>query len=95
MGIDFRVASVSRDREVIHQLYAPDWKIWFPEEGDARHGTADDPRMLLIGVEVEMAEFLEVNKPKPVMLFEMAKGWITGTEPDLGEMHKLEQPHRR
>ena len=89
------IATVSRDRQIIHEIYAPDWKIWFPQEGDSRHGTPDDPRMVLIGVEVQMAEFLEVNKPKPVLLFEIAKGWITGAEPDLGEMHRLEQPHRR
>jgi hypothetical protein len=22
----------------IRELYAPDWKMWFPDEGDARHG---------------------------------------------------------
>jgi hypothetical protein len=32
---------------------------------------------------------LEVNKPKPVVLYEMVKGWLTGTEPDIGEMHEL------
>jgi general stress protein 26 len=88
------IARVSRDRQIIRELYASDWKIWFPEEGDPRHGTSDDPRMVLMGVEVEMAEFLEVNKPKPVVFFEIAKGWLTGSEPDVGEMHKLEQPHR-
>ena len=29
----------------------PDWKIWFPDEGDPRHGTPDDPRIVLIGVD--------------------------------------------
>jgi Uncharacterized stress protein (general stress protein 26) len=89
------IATLSRDRQIIHELYAPDWQVWFAEEGDARHGTPDDPRMVLIGIDVHLAEFLEVNKPKPLLLFEIAKGWITGTEPNLGEMHKLEGPHRR
>ena len=88
------IASISRDRQTIRKLYAPDWKIWFAEEGDPRHGTADDPRMVLIGVRVETAEFLEVNKSKPVVLFEIAKGWVTGKEPELGEMHELEHPRR-
>ena len=35
------------------------------------------------------AEFLEINKSKPVMLFEMVKGFVTGTEPELGEMHAI------
>ena len=89
------IATVSRDRAKIRELYAPDWKVWFAEEGDPRHGTADDPRMVLIGVTVHAAVFLEINKPRPVLLYEMIKGWLTGTEPELGEMHHLEQARGR
>jgi general stress protein 26 len=85
------IAKISRDREVIRQLYAEDWKIWFPDEGDPRHGTPEDPRMVLIGVDVHSAVFLEVNKPQPVVLYEIAKGWFTGTMPDLGEMHEVKK----
>ena len=87
-------AIISRDRDKIHELYAPDWKMWFGDEGDPRHGSPDDPRMVLIGVQVHAAEFLEVNKPKPVVLYELVKGWLTGSEPELGEMHELREPRR-
>ena len=88
-------AVVSRDRHKIHELYAADWKLWFPEEsGDSRHGTADDPRMVLIGVMVHAAEFLEVNQPTAVVLYEFVKGWLTGTQPEVGEMHELKGAHR-
>jgi len=50
---------------------------------------------VLIGVTVHAAEFLEVNKPRPVLLYEFVKGWLTGTEPEIGEMHALEEPGRR
>jgi general stress protein 26 len=83
------IASITRDRKKISELYAPDWKAWFPDEGDPRHGTPDDPRMVLIGVDVHAAVFLEVNKPQPVVLFEIAKGWVTGTAPDIGELHTV------
>lgn len=83
------IATPSRDRAKIHELYAPDWKMWFGEEGDPRHGTKDDPRMVLIGVDVHAAVFLEMDKPQPVVLFELVKGWLTGAEPDLGEMHRI------
>jgi general stress protein 26 len=83
------IAAPSRDRNKIRELYAPDWKMWFPDEGDSRHGTADDPRMVLIGVQMHAAEFLEVDKPQPVVLYELVKGWLTRTEPDLGKMHEL------
>jgi general stress protein 26 len=83
------VATISRDRQKIRELYAPDWKMWFPDEGDPRHGTPDDPRLVLIGVDIHAAVFLEVNKPQPVVLYELVKGWITGTEPQLGKMHTV------
>ena len=87
-------AEVSRDRDKIRELYAPDWRAWFDDEGDARHGTPDDPRMVLIGVTIHSAEFLEVNKPRPVILYELVKGLVTGNEPELGEMHELVEPRR-
>jgi general stress protein 26 len=85
------IASITRDRRKIHELYAPDWRAWFPKEGDPRDGTADDPRMVLIGVDVHAAAFLEVNKPQPVVLYEVAKGFFTGSTPDIGEMHHIEK----
>lgn len=83
------IATPTRDRAKIHELYAPDWKMWFGEEGDPRHGTRDDPRMVLIGVNVHAAVFLEMDKPQPVVLFELVKGFVTGEEPDLGQMHHI------
>jgi general stress protein 26 len=83
------LASITRDRQKIHELYAPDWKAWFPKEDDPRHGTKDDPRMVLIGVDVHAATFLEVNQPQPIVLFEVIKGWVTGSTPEIGEMHHV------
>ena len=85
------IATITRDRQKIHELYAPDWKAWFPKEGDARHGSADDPRMVLIGVDVHAAAFLEVNKPQPIVLYEVVKGFLTGATPEVGEMHHIEK----
>ncbi len=83
------IARVSHDREKIHELYAPDWKAWFGQEGDPRHGTKDDPRIVLIGVDVHAATFLEVDTPQPVVLFELVKGWVTGEAPELGEVREI------
>ncbi len=83
------LASVTRDRDKVRELYATDWKAWFPDEGDSRHGTPDDPRMVLIGIDVHAAVFFEVNKPRPVVMYEVAKGWLTGEMPDVGEMHTV------
>jgi general stress protein 26 len=83
------LAKISRDRQTIRELYQPDWKAWFPEEGDPRHGTPDDPRIVLIGVDVHAAIFFEVTKPRPVVVYEVAKGWLTGTMPDVGEVVRV------
>jgi general stress protein 26 len=74
------IASITRDRQKIGELYAPDWKAWFPKEGDP-----------LIAVDVHAASFLEVNKPQPVVLYEVVKGFLTGSTPELGEMHHIEK----
>ena len=83
------VARLTTDRAAIAALWGKDWKAWLPEEGDPRHGTPEDPRIVLIGVDVHSAVFFEADKPQPVVLFEMVKGWMTGKEPDLGKMHRI------
>lgn len=78
-------ATVSQDRRAIRELYQPDWKAWFGDQGGARDGGPDDPRMALILVDVHTASYLVVNKPQPVVLFEVAKAMVTGNPPKLGE----------
>ena len=46
---------------------------------------------MLIGVTAHAVEFLEVDQPRPVVLYELVKGWLTGSEPDLGEMHEVKK----
>lgn len=84
------IATLSRDRAKIHELYARDWGMWFPDEGDPRHGTPDDPRLVLIGVDVHAASYLELDRPQPVVLFEVVKGFVTGETPELGEVQRVE-----
>jgi general stress protein 26 len=72
-------AVITRDRAKIHELYRSDWRAWFPKGDDPRHGTNDDPRMVLIGVTVHAA------------VFQVAKGWLTGSTPELGTLHHVER----
>ncbi len=83
------IAKISTHRRKIQELYRPDWKIWFGDQGGKQDGTADDPRMVLIGVNIEAATFMEVTKQQPVVLYEMVKGLVTGKAPDLGETQVL------
>jgi general stress protein 26 len=82
-------AQVSHDRRAIRELYRADWKIWFADEGGERDGGPNDPRLTLILVEVESVTYMKVGKPQPLVLFEIAKGLVTGKEPQIGETREL------
>jgi general stress protein 26 len=81
-------ARLVADREKVRELWRPDWKAWFDGEGkDA--GTPEDPRIVLIAVEADTAVFLKVDKPQPVVLFEVARGIVTGKTPNIGEVREV------
>ena len=82
-------AEISRDRKTIRQLYAQDWKAWFADEGGGGEGGPEDPRIVLIGVRAESAQYMTVDKPQPVVLFEVLKGLVTGTRPDVGQVKEV------
>lgn len=83
------IATMTRDRAMIEELYKPDWKMWFGDEGGDRDGSASDPRLALIMVEAQSVEYLIVTQPKPVVLFELVKGMVTGSPPKLGDQRSL------
>jgi len=85
------VARVVNDRAKIKELYRPDWRAWFGAEGGDKDGTADDPRMVLIAVDIHLVHFLEVNKQQVVVLFELVKGMITGKRPDFAPVQTIGQ----
>jgi hypothetical protein len=35
--------------------------------------------------------FLKVDKPRPVVFFEVVRGMVTGQTPDLGEVQQLDE----
>ena len=89
------LAIVTQDRNLIKELYKPDWKAWFGDEGGDRNGGPDDPRLALILVEAQSVEYLLVDKPRPMVLFEVAKGLVTGSTPDVGEQRSLTERELR
>ena len=82
-------AIITQDKTLIHELYKPDWKAWFGDEGGNRDGGPDDPRLALIMVEAHSVEYLTVNKPRPIVLFEVMKAMVTGTPPKVGDLRTL------
>ena len=87
-------AEISTNRAKIRELYAPDWKIWFPNEGGKKDGGPEDPRMVLIGVHARSAQYMAVDKPQPVVFFEFLKGMVTGKTPDFGEVKEISMRKR-
>lgn len=78
--------TVSQDREMIRTLYKPDWKAWFGAEGGARDGGPEDPRYALLLVDVASAIYGKRNKPRPLVLFEVVKGMVTGKAPEVQDV---------
>ena len=89
-------ATISQDRAKIHELYAPDWRAWFGDEGGERNGGPDDPRLALVLVEAHSVTYQKVNVPRPVLLFQVAKAIVTGTPPKTSEVREIgtEELHR-
>ena len=83
------VATITQDREIIRELWAADWRAWLGDEGGARDGSATDPRIALILVEAQSVVYSKSNKPAPLVLFEIAKGMITGTPPNVADLRQL------
>ena len=82
-------ATVSTDREMIRELYKPDWKAWFGDEGGSRDGGPNDPRFALILIDATSVVYGKRNKPKPLALFEVVKGLVTGSEPDVADIRRI------
>lgn len=82
-------ASISQDREMIRELYAPDWKAYFGDEGGERDGGPDDPRLALIVVDAHTARYMTSKYEKPRIIFELVKGMVTGKTAELGREEQL------
>lgn len=85
-------AIISTDRDMIREVYKPDWKVWFGDEGGARDGGPDDPRFALILVDATSAVYGKRNKSMPVAMFEVVKGMVTGDAPDVADIETLTEP---
>jgi general stress protein 26 len=82
-------ARISRDRALIAELYQPDWRAWFGDEGGERDGGPGDPRLALVFVEAQSVIYSITTKPQPLVLFEVAKAMITGNPPDVADERQM------
>lgn len=86
------LATVTQDREKIHELHEDDWRMWFEDEGGKKNGGPDDPRLALIFVDAHSVRYMKAKHGKARTLFELAKGKLTNTQPDLGREETLTRP---
>lgn len=70
-------AHISTDRNRIKELYGSGDDAWF--EGE------DDPNLTAIKVVPDDAHYWDTKNGKVLSLLKMAKGAVTGSEPDLGK----------
>ena len=84
-------ARLSRDPQRIRELYSPDWRAWFGDEGGAKNGGPEDPRIVLVLVEAQSATYLKARHGKAVTLFNVVKGVVTGARPEVGTKGDLSQ----
>jgi general stress protein 26 len=68
-------AHVVRDRALIHELWSPSWKVWFPQ-GE------NDPSLCVLVVEPVEASYWDAAGATGLKyLFEMARAYVTNTRP--------------
>lgn len=82
-------AEVCQDRARIRELYEEHWAAYFGDEGGDRDGGPDDPRLALIFVDAVSVTYMKSQFSTPRVLFELAKGMVTGDKAELGQKEEL------
>ncbi len=88
-------AIISRDKDLVHGLYKPDWKAWLGDEGGDRDGGPDDPRIALVLITAHSVTYSKQDRPKPVVLFNIVKAMITGEPPKVSDLRELSETELR
>jgi general stress protein 26 len=83
------MAVLTKDKNLIHDLYQPDWRAWLGDKGGEMDGGPDDPRIILVLVEAHSVIYSKQDRPMPVVLFEVAKGIVTGAPPKVSDVRTL------
>jgi general stress protein 26 len=78
----FGRAQIVKDRDKIEELWSPIYKAWFPEG-------LDDPKICLLKISVEEAEYWDSPNSKLVQLAGFVKALVTGQEADGGDYGKI------
>jgi general stress protein 26 len=69
-------AEISTDKALIKSKWKESWKVWFPDGPDQEN-------LALIKVAPHEAEYWEPKGGKLTVMFEMARGYLTGDHPEI------------
>lgn len=83
-------AVISQDKNIIRDLYEPDWRAWLGDEGGERDGGPNDPRIALVLIEAQSVIYSKKDRPMPMVLFAVAQGIVTGKPPKVSDMRSLD-----
>ncbi|KAK3670640.1 hypothetical protein LTR78_009475 [Recurvomyces mirabilis] len=85
-------ATVETDREKVRKYYSQHLKAWMGDLGDGKHdGGPEDPRIVVIKVKSETAQYATARGTAIGSAIEMAKGVITGEAPQVNKLRHLSE----
>lgn len=76
------IAGLVTDRAKLEELYTPALKAWFPKG-------LDDPKLALLKVKTEQAEYWDSSSSKMITFFNILKAVVTGDKYDAGDHGKI------
>ncbi len=88
-------AILTRDRDLVHGLYKPDWKAWFADQGGERDGGPDDPRIALILVTAHSVVYAKKDRPALFGAFEIARAMVGGPAPKVQDLRTVSEQELR
>jgi general stress protein 26 len=83
-------ASIETDREVVKKHYSPALKAWIGDLGDGKHdGGPDDPRIGIIRVKANTAQYAISKRTTIGGFVELAKGVASGEAPSVNKLRHI------
>ncbi|TKX21527.1 bli-3-like protein 1 [Elsinoe australis] len=85
-------ASIETDREKVRKYYSPGLKAWIGDLGDGKHdGGPEDPRIVVIKVSAQTAQYAIARRTAVGGAVEFAKGVVTGSAPSVNKLRHLDE----
>ncbi|OAL45053.1 hypothetical protein IQ07DRAFT_577299 [Pyrenochaeta sp. DS3sAY3a] len=85
-------ATVETDRAEVRKYYSPALKAWIGDLGDGKHdGGPEDPRIGIIRVKANTAQYAIAKRTALGGIVELAKGIATGEAPSVNKLRHISE----